>query len=676
MQKKDISLILALVLYVGLILTYSNHFNNEFHFDDYHTVTGNPWIKKLENIPRYFVDGTTFSALPSNQSYRPLTTVSLALDYWFSGGTMKPFYFHISTFIWFLLQGVMMFFFIRKIFKMVSDHAWLDYFSFFCTALFMFHPAVAETVNYVIARSDLMSTVAVLGSFLIFINYPQWRKDQLHLIPMVIGVLIKPPTLMYAPLLFVYILLFEKETGFASVFTSNGIKKFFNTFLIAGTAFIAFIALYVLQDKMTPDTWTPGGFNRPLYIATQTAVTAQYFFTYFWPSGLSADTDWSLFLTFNRWEVYAGSAFILSLLGIMVYTSERKIMRPIAFGIAWFFLALFPTAVTPLAEVLNDHRVFFPYVGLGISVVWTIALILIKYEKQIVESAIAKWGIPVLASLIIVGFAFWTRERNEVWKTEESLWYDVTIKSPGNGRGLMNYGVIKMGQGKYQEAEVYYEKAVELTPRYGTLQTNLGILKNALNKPIEAEMHFRKGVEYDPSNPASHYFYATYLNGKNRLAEAATYLETAVRLSPCYIVACQMLMDAYNKLGRADDLARVVKKTLECDPSDPIGNKYLNGPTLKVDPNAINQSNNADELINFSQQQYLDKKYEACIATCKKALAINPNLFEAWNNIGACYNEMKQWDNAIDALNKALAINPDFELAKNNLAWAKDNKNR
>ena len=48
--------------------------------------------------------------------------------------------------------------------------------------------------------------------------------------------------------------------------------------------------------------------------------------------------------------------------------------------------------------------------------------------------------------------AYGTRQRNIVWRTEESLWLDATIKSPDNGRGLMNYGVIQMDKGNYRVA--------------------------------------------------------------------------------------------------------------------------------------------------------------------------------------------------------------------------------
>jgi hypothetical protein len=61
-------------LAIALIGAYANHFQNGFHFDDAHTIETNAAIRGLQNIPFFFRDATTFSALPSNQSYRPLAT--------------------------------------------------------------------------------------------------------------------------------------------------------------------------------------------------------------------------------------------------------------------------------------------------------------------------------------------------------------------------------------------------------------------------------------------------------------------------------------------------------------------------------------------------------------------------------------------------------------------------
>src|SRR6187402_1175378 len=89
------------VLFAVVILAYSNHFENSFHFDDSHTIIDNPYIRDLHNIGLFFSDTRTSSTLPANRGYRPFVTASLAVDYAIAHG-LKPAYFHASTFLWFI----------------------------------------------------------------------------------------------------------------------------------------------------------------------------------------------------------------------------------------------------------------------------------------------------------------------------------------------------------------------------------------------------------------------------------------------------------------------------------------------------------------------------------------------------------------------------------------------
>src|ERR1700679_8703 len=114
MIKRPLYTGIALMLLLTLI-TYSNHFYNGFHFDDYHTIINNANIRTLKNVPRFFADGSTSSVLPQNQAYRPVTVTSLAIDYWLAGDNY-PFFFQASTFILFLVQGWLMVLLLKKIF--------------------------------------------------------------------------------------------------------------------------------------------------------------------------------------------------------------------------------------------------------------------------------------------------------------------------------------------------------------------------------------------------------------------------------------------------------------------------------------------------------------------------------------------------------------------------------
>src|SRR5438067_301791 len=151
------------ILPVGLVLAavcivYLGHFQNGFHFDDIHTVTGNPYIRDLRNIPKFFTDTKTFSILPRNRTYRPLLSTSLAFDYWL-GGSLSPFYFQLSTFCWFLVQLVLMYALFRKICDAGFPDPRIRIVALFAVAWYGLHPAIAETVNYVIQRADLYSTL-------------------------------------------------------------------------------------------------------------------------------------------------------------------------------------------------------------------------------------------------------------------------------------------------------------------------------------------------------------------------------------------------------------------------------------------------------------------------------------------------------------------------------------
>ena len=150
-----------------------------------------------------------------------------------------------------------------------------------------------------------------------------------------------------------------------------------------------------------------------------------------------------------------GAAFVAASLAVAWVASRHRQTRPIAFGLLWFFVALLPTSsIVPLAEPMNDHRMFFPFVGLILAVVWSAWLVVRRARHALADGGRGLGdrhrrcdGVRHLAA-------------QRVWRTEESLWLDATIKSPDNGRGLMNYGVIQMSKGNYRVADEYFERAL------------------------------------------------------------------------------------------------------------------------------------------------------------------------------------------------------------------------
>ncbi|HET6243290.1 MAG: hypothetical protein H0V01_01870 [Bacteroidetes bacterium] len=667
---------------ISALITYSNHFENDFHFDDAHTISGNAFIRDIKNIPLFFKDGTTFSTLPSNQSYRPVVSTTLAIDYWV-GNNLSPFYFHLDNFIFFLLQGLLMFFFFLKIFDLTLTGKANFFLAMFGVAWYLLHPANAETINYIISRSDSLSTFFLLLGFILFLFSPLSRKWHLYLIPVAIGALAKPTAVMFAPLLMVYVFLFETEIKPMEIFKAKNFQALKKVIIISLPSFIVSGLVYIFIQKMEPETWVAGGNSVFNYLITQPYIILHYFLTFFAPVNLSADTDWRTLSSVADPRFIIGISFLMYLLYVAFICSSKKELKPIAFGILWFLISLVPSSsVIPLAEVMNDHRIYFPFVGLMISVCWTIYLVMNKYILVKIETS--KFSVSMLAVLLLSVYAFGTHQRNEVWKTGESLWLDVTLKSPENGRGLMNYGLTQMSKGNYTVAEHYFLKALNYTPNYSYLHINLGILKNALGQKKEAENYFLNGVKYGPDNPNTHFHFADFLKKNKRLKEAEESLLSCIEISSGHLNGRHLLMQLYFDNREWEKLTSLANQTLHYFPQDKttllhLENSKTRKGKIELLVEQMQTKPTPEGYLELSLYYYEKADYEKCIESAKKALELKPEFAEAYNNIAAAYGAMAMWEQEIVACEQALKINPNLLIAKNNLNLAKSkltNKNQ
>ncbi|HEY6328471.1 MAG TPA: tetratricopeptide repeat protein, partial [Blastocatellia bacterium] len=570
-------LVAGVVLLAAIVATYSNHFENGFHFDDSHTIIENDSIQDASNIPRIFTDAKYFSSLPDHQVYQPVTATSLALDYWIAGG-LKPFYFQLSTFFWFLVLLALMFFLFRRIMDTVDSHPWNWAFALLAVACYGLHPAIAETVNYIIQRADVLSTLGVVGSMFLYAVVPNSRKWALYMIPAVIGMLAKAPALIFPFILVIYVFLFEVGGTFGIKDWAENRKKWIDAFKATLPAFVVTIAVAGLIYKMTPATFVTGATAPALYRATQPLVALRYLKSFFLPTELSADTDWSVVSSLDSTDAFIGYLFVIGMIWLAMWLSRKEEMRPISFGIIWFLLALIPTSITALAEVTNDHRMFFPFIGLALAVVWSVRLIVFKQTERLTTRLdIVKVSAVVGAAILVVA-AYGTHERNSVWHTDESLWKDVILKSPKNGRGLMNYGLTQMEKGgtdrqsrtdNLMNALKYFEQAQIYAPSYPLLEINLGVADAGLDRDIEAERHFQRALALAPNIAASHFFYGRWLKEKGRTGEAIAQLEAAVRANPDSRDARDLLMRTYSEQNNWPAFQRVADDTLKRAPNDP-----------------------------------------------------------------------------------------------------------
>lgn len=674
MLKNDIKYIGALLLGI-LILAYANHFNNTFHFDDSHTVVDNVNIRTLKNIPTFFTDPTMFSVSQNHRGLRPLVTTSLAIDYWIAGG-LNPWMFQLSTFLWHIGLCVMLFFMYRQLLSKVINHPWVPYIAILGAGWFALHTAVAETLNYIISRSDVLSTFFIAASFLMYVAYPEKRKYLVYVLLACIGVFAKETVAVLAILLFFYVILFERKLSLFDLFKLKNFRQTAGTViqllpLIIG---VALVQLYTLSKMEAQGA--AFGMSNPLkeYLLTQTYVWFHYFRSFFLPLDLSADTDLGVISNLSDPRIWLGIFFVITLVVVIFRTSKKPETRPVAFGLIWFAASLLPTSLVPFAEVMNDHRMYFAFVGLTLSVVSYLGLWVIKRQSYFQRPG--NYRIISVAVFLVIGLnAYGVYQRNKVWHTEESLWKDVTEKSPGNGRGWMNYGLALMGRGDFKGAIDVYKKAQLTNPYYSVLYINMGIAYGALKDSVQAVDHFTRAITFAPNDFNSYVYFARYYMEEGKMVEAKNLAEKAMALNSSSYAAKDIAMAAYQALGMWPELETVAAATLELLPGDEKATQFLRAAKEKKKLvisvyNNVEKTTTTDALINASLQQYGEGKYEDCIKTCNLVLQMDPKNANAYNNICAAYNMLKEWEKAKEACRKALELDPEHPNAPSNLQWA------
>ncbi|SHF56836.1 Tetratricopeptide repeat-containing protein [Arenibacter palladensis] len=676
--RDPIFILLGLLFTLTLFAAYSNHFQNGFHFDDSHTIEDNKAITEV-NAVAFFKDVTTFSTLPSNRSYRPYTTLENAIDYKLGDG-LDPLAFHIHIFIFFILTCAALFLFVKKLLDRLEFSNYNQFWGLLIAATFGLLCANAETVNYIIQRSEIVAGFYVLLGFVAFLSGGIWRKWHLYLIFPLIGFFSKEMALVFSPLLFLYFLIFEEDVDLLRFYRTTEFKKCIRSFIKVFPSFVLTLGFLIFYFSMLPDTFAPGGPDRYNYLITQPLVMCHYILTYFIPYNLSADTDWVAFESILDYRAILGIIGIGILIFLAFKTSKKKETKLFTFGLLWFFISLLPSSsVLPFAEVLNDHRSFIPYMGLTMAFVFGTNYILETYFPKILTS---KKGMSIIALFIIFFLfanAYGVHQRNKVWKDEISLWKDVTVKSPKNGRGHMNYGLALMAQGDYTNAEISFNNALEYVPNYSSIYTNMGILKNAIGDKESADKYFQKSLSLSDANHKTKYFYGRYLFQNNKFNEAIDQFKQVNQSVPNYIETNDYIFKSYHKLQDWENMKSFSNEVLENQPKDDMAKKYLDialnkKSILTVLEEEVNNAPSPEKYLNLSLQYFNESNYQDCIRVAEKSLELNPEYADALNNIGIGHFYLLNYDQAIEAYGKALEINPSYQLAKNNLENAKNKK--
>ncbi|WP_170920313.1 tetratricopeptide repeat protein [Desulfacinum hydrothermale] len=153
---------------------------------------------------------------------------------------------------------------------------------------------------------------------------------------------------------------------------------------------------------------------------------------------------------------------LIALSGLIYFALVYRRRYPlITFGILWFLLNLtIESTIVPL-ELIFDHRMYLPSVGLILAVLEGVRLVGNRFCVSLPRDQRQKlaWSsLAIVCSLL----SLLTFYRNEDWKDIVSINKDAVQKAPNNPRAHSNYSLALKRAGRYQEALDEAYKAIEL----------------------------------------------------------------------------------------------------------------------------------------------------------------------------------------------------------------------
>src|SRR5437016_9782196 len=74
----------------------------------------------------------------------------------------------------------------------------------------------------------------------------------------------------------------------------------------------------------------------------------------------------------------------------------------------------------------------------------------------------------------------------------------------------------------------------------------------------------------------------------------------------------------------------------------------------------------AEFYVNLSQAYRASGKLKECVDACRRAVALGPNIPEAWDNLGSALKDLNQPGEALKAFERAVQLRTNYAVAHSN----------
>ena len=563
MEDKKERTLLGLVLLLAF-LVYANTLLSGFVYDDHFQVEGNPYVHSFRYVDRIFTTTVwSFQGIEGQTNYyRPLMTFGYLLCDWIFQSS--PIGFHLVNL---LLNCAVVWLVFALCVALFGDET----VALVTATLFALHPIHTEVVAWIAAVTELDLALFYLGTFLLFLRLEK-QEGKRRIVTwallsgsLVLALLSKEQGITLPMMATIYEHVYRADRKATSWTTK--VSRYAGLWAIAG-AYLLF-RVTVLR-AFAPVAQRPG-LSTTEIVMSGIALVGQYAAKLFWPHPLLGYYVFRESKSLGDARVLGGVAALL--LGVLLFVFLWRHARPYSFALVWVAVTVLPVLNVRwmAASAFAERYLYLPSVGFcalaagGGVWLWRQTRALSKVRWALGITAL---GLTALATLQIVS-------RSRDWRDDRSFftatlaidphasymrtslaalewseyqqkdavrdWQTALTDKPDNAIALSNLGMAALEEKRWQEAEAYLQKAIELRPRFAGPHGHLGQMYVALQRPSDAERELRRAVEISPLNAGARNQLGRFYTQQGRMGEAEEQYRASLDGSPS--------ADAWNGLG-------------------------------------------------------------------------------------------------------------------------------
>lgn len=534
-----------LLVFTLAALPYLNILPNKFVMDDLYQIEANPWIKEFPRVWQAFSTNMWGFERGASNYYRPHIHVFYALVHMVSG--KNPWGYHLTNILFHAGTSMLVYLISLALLRERFGEKKAVLASIISALVFILHPIHTEAVAWASAISELSFSFFFFLAFYFWIK-SEGRKPFLVLssaLVFFLSLLCKESAVMLPSVFLAYDLIFRRKEKFLFRYGSLAAGLVLYLILRVNGLGALMVSVEHGRGQVALSGWG--------YLMNIPPLFAVYIFKVLFPIKLNAV---HLFHVKRLLEPATLLSLPVAVLyGLACLYALRRNRQEILFLLFFFALAILPALYIKgvCGNTWAERYLYLPSLGFSILVGYISTLFLEKENRT-------RTALSVLLLALLSFYAVSTVERTFIWRTNKSLWRDTLKKSPNVGIVYMGYGGALFEEGRFDEAEAAFNRALQFLPGDYELFNLLGRLYAEKGLLEKSEAFLRKAVALAPSYAEAHMSLGVTYTKQGHTAEAIKEFEAARRLLPQYPAPHFNLGLAYLEMGKPATAVRELKR--------------------------------------------------------------------------------------------------------------------